>query len=733
VATPLGEDKVLIRSFTATEQLGRPFRIELELLSEDGAIAALDMLGQRVTLRVAQPDGETRYLNGHVSRWYQTTPAGGMARYRATLVPWVWLLTRAANCRIFQEKSIPDIVKQVFRDHGFSDFQDSLNGTYDALEYCVQYRETDFNFVSRLLEQVGIYYYFKHENGKHTMVLADSPSAHKPYGAYSAITYHAPDRVVAGREFITDWSVEQRVQTGKFAHTDFDFSKPDTNLETRSQSTVTHAGSKFEVFDYPGEYATAALGETLAKVRMEEMHAEHERAQGETDSRGVSVGYKFTLKGFPRDDQNKEWLVTSTTIHAESDAYEGGGAGGAGGGSEIYRASFTVIDAATQFRPARVTPKPLISGPQTAIVTGKSGEEIWTDKHGRVKVQFHWDREAKGDETTSCWVRVAQTWAGKKYGGMFIPRIGHEVIVEFLEGDPDRPIVTGCVYNAREAPAYPLPDNMTRSGVKTNSSKGGGGFNEIRFEDKKGEEQLFIHGEKQLDMRIKQDALEWIGNDRHRIVVNDAKEEVQNNLHLTVTGDHNEKAGGNRSQIVTGDRMAKIDGGDHVKVGGDALLKATGNHAVDAQAIHIKAGSTVVIEADSQISLKVGGNFVNISSGGVDIVGTAVKINSGGSAASGGGCSPADADAPEAPTEAATADPGEVSAPPEGREHTIDPQSFTPATTVLMQAADEGTPFCEECERARQEDQAAREREAEQQVTVTGEIPDDLDEQNNWT
>ncbi len=251
VATPLGEETVLIKSFSATEQMD----------ARSGSSSSCSAKtwdrgdghpGPAGDARVAQPGGGTRYFNGHVSRWYQTTPAGGMARYRATLVPWVWLLTRAAGCRIFQEKSIPDIVKAVFRDHGFSDFQDSLNGSYDPLDYCVQYRETDFNFVSRLLEQVGIYYFFKHEDGKHTMVLADSPSAHTPAEGYAEIAYHPPDRVVAGREFITDWAVEQRVQTGKFVHTDFDFTKPDTNLETRSQASVTHAGSEYEVFDYPG-------------------------------------------------------------------------------------------------------------------------------------------------------------------------------------------------------------------------------------------------------------------------------------------------------------------------------------------------------------------------------------------------------------------------------------------------------------------------------------------------
>lgn len=603
VATPLGDEKVLIKSFSAAEQLGRPFRIELELLSEDGAIKPFDILGQRVTVRVAQPNGDTRYFNGHVSRWYQTTPAGGMARYRATLVPWLWLLSRAANCRIFQETSIPDIVQTVFRDHGFSDFQVNLNGSYDPVEYCVQYRETDFNFVSRLLEQVGIYYWFKHEDGKHTMVLSDSPAAHRPNASYTDITYHAPDRVVVGREFITDWSFERRVQSGKFVHTDFDFNKPDTNLETRSQASISHAGSQFEVFDYPGEYSKSGLGETLAKIRMEEMQAEHETAQGETDSRGVATGYKFTLKGFPRGDQCKEWLVTSTTIHAESDSYEGGGAGS---GAPIYRCSFTALDATQQYRPPRLTPKPLISGPQTAIVVGKAGEEIWTDKHGRVKVVFHWDREGKHDETASCWMRVAQAWAGKKFGAIFIPRIGHEVIVEFLEGDPDRPIVTGCVYNAREAPPYALPGNMTRSGVKTNSSKGGGGFNEIRFEDKKGSEQVFFHAEKNQDVRVKNDSFEWVGHDRHLVIKNNQLELVEQDRNEHVKRDHKETIDRDRNLHVKGKQAALIEKTLSLTVMEDVAEVFKKNHSETVtKDLYIKA-KNIVIEAEENLTIKAG-------------------------------------------------------------------------------------------------------------------------------
>lgn len=696
VATPLGEDKVLLKSFTATEQISRPFRVELELLSEDGAIAPLSILGQRVTVRVALANGDTRYFNGHVARWHQTTPAGGQARYRATLVPWLWLLTRNANCRVFQEKSITDIVQEIFRDHGFSDFQLKLNSSYDPLEYCVQYRETDFNFVSRLLEQAGIYYYFKHENGKHTLILADSASAHQVNPKYDEITYHAPDRVIAGREFITDWAIEQSVQTGKFVHTDFDFTKPDTNLEARSQSSITHAGSKFEVFDFPGEYTAASAGENLAKVRMEEMQADHEVARGESDSRGLVTGCKFKLKGFPRHDQNEEWLITSTTIHAESDSFEGGGASS---NPLIYRCSFSTIKATTQFRPPRVTPKPLISGPQTAIVSGKAGEEIWTDKHGRVKVQFHWDRAAKADENTSCWLRVAQSWAGKKYGAMFIPRVGHEVVVEFLEGDPDRPLVTGCVYNAREAPAYTLPEHMTKSGIKSNSSKGGGGFNEIRFEDKKGEEQVFIHAEKQLDVRVKENAILWTGKDRHEIVVENSFVDVKKNYNEKVGENYRRHVVGNDSLKVDGKSAIEIAGANSITVKGDMVEVFKANHSeTTTGSYYLKATSGLVIECSAGITLKAGGNYVVIDSSGVTIKGSVVtldggmtNINSGpGSpAASGSAGSAAAPEAVDAALEAALADPGENSAVQARNIAIVAQQSETATTDGLTDPDDE--------------------------------------------
>lgn len=621
VASTLGDDVLLLKSFHASERLSTPFEFQLDMVSDNGSIDPNAVLGENMTVRLESPNHGTRYFNGYVSQWQQGTPAGGLARYRATLVPWFWFLSRAANCRIFQEATIPDIIKTVFRDQGFSDFQEKLNGTYNPMEYCVQYRETDLNFVSRLMEQEGIYYYFAHEDGKHTLVLADQTSAHVAFPNYETIAYHQPELQIVGMEYITDFSVEMKVKTTTFAHTDFDFEKPRANLETKSQISRTHAASKFEVYDYPGYYVATGDGETLAKVRMEELQTHFEVGVGQSDSRGIAVGSKFKLEDYPRNDLNKEWMTIASTLMAKSDDFQGGG----GGDDTQVECSFTVIPAVSQYRPSRHTPTPVISGPQTAIVVGKSGEEIWTDKYGRVKVSFHWDRYSSGDEKSSCWVRVAQVWAGKKWGGIHIPRIGQEVIVEFLEGDPDRPIITGRVYNGQEMPPYALPDMATLSGIKSNSSKGGAGFNEIRFEDKKGEEQIFIHGEKNQDVRIKNDAFEWIGHDRHLKVINDQVEEVGNDLHVKVV----------RDQII------EIDRDHNLKIKGKEAISVTGVHSEtvedDVVEVYKKnqstqvtkdiyiSGDNIVIEGATNVTIKVGDSFIAIQSDGIKI-GTNGKI-----------------------------------------------------------------------------------------------------------
>ena len=625
VGTPLGEDVLLLRGFSYCEQLGHPFEMTLDVLSDTSDVSFDDILGQNVTVRVQKPaDDEPRHFNGLVSRFEQLSASGRTMAYSATVVPWLWLLTRSSDCRIFQEMTVPDIVKQVFRDHGFTDFEDRLSGSYRTWEYCVQYRETDFNFVSRLMEQEGIYYFFEHEDGKHTMVLADSKSAHAPFSGYEEIPFRPPDTAFREKEYVHELHVAQLVQPGVYGHTDFDFKVPKKSLLTKAQIQRSHAVPNGEIYDYPGEFVEFGDGESYAKYRIEEMHSDFEVCAGESDARGIAAGCKFSLVDHPRASFNREHLVTSCVIQASTDEFDSADGGQAG---PTFNCLFNAIDFAQQFRATRVTPKPMVRGPQTAMVVGPSGEEIYTDQYGRVKVMFHWDRYSKADENSSCWIRVAQVWAGKKWGAMYIPRIGQEVIVEFLEGDPDRPIITGRVYNGVSMPPYDLPGEMTKSTIKSNSSKGGEGFNEIRFEDKKGEEQVFIHAEKNLDIRVENDRMEWIFNDRHLKVENDKFEEVKNDRHEVVTNEHFEEIGADRNLMVRGHEAKEVMMTTSLTSHQDIEEEFMMNHKETVTMGYTLKALNITIEATASIEIKCGGSKISLNPGMVEISAPMIKIN----------------------------------------------------------------------------------------------------------
>jgi len=659
IATPLGEDVLLITSMSGTEQLGRPFRFDLELASEDDQIKAEDIVGQNITIRLNLPGEDHRYFNGFVSRFTQLRPQGGLACYQATMVPWLWFLTRSADCRIFQEKKIPEIIEQVFADHGFSDYECSLHGSDRVWEYCVQYRETYFNFVSRLMEQEGIYYYFKHENGKHFLKLADSGGAHEPYPDFEELEYHPAGKGTKTEECVSDWVVRTHLQPGSYALNDFNFKKTKTEMLVRAIAGRKHAHATFEIYDYPGEYTEPDDGNEYARKRIEELQSQYEVVSALSDARSICTGYTFKLINHPRDDQNKEYLITSANYNIDAGEFY---SGGQTDGGCTYSCSFTAIDATQPFRSPRITPKPSIPGPQTAMVVGPSGEEICADEYGRVKVQFHWDREGIADDNSSCWIRVAQVWAGKGWGAMYIPRIGQEVIVEFLEGDPDRPIITGRVYNDKTMPPYELPSEKTKSTLKSNSSKGGGGFNEIRFEDKKGEEQIFIHGEKNLDIRLKSDRFESIGHKRHLCVKKDKLEKVDNNRHEKVKMDHMEEIGKDRHLKVKGKEAKAVDGSLSLTVGGDVVEKFNANHKEEVSTTHELKAMSVKIESSTGIEFKCGGSSIVLTPAAIFIMGgPLVNINSGSgppvAPVMAQGVSPA---APEEALEADSADPGEV-------------------------------------------------------------------------
>ncbi len=625
INTPLGADVLAVRSIALQEQMSRLFQIEAELRSEDGKVDFDKVIGHNVTIRLHLAQKATRYFNGYVSRFVQVANEGDFASYRATIVPWLWFLTRTSDCRIFQQKSIPDIIEDVFKGHGFNDYKLKLSGTYGKREYCVQYRETDFNFVSRLMEQEGIYYYFAHENGKHTLVLADSTSAHSAFPDYGEITFNPIQKGVDGREVVLDWTMEKEVQPVATALQDFDFKKPKTSLMASTNVTRKYGMAQFEIYDYPGEYVEHDTGTRLADVRLAELQSQYETLRGQASARGLAAGYTFKLKGHPRADQNREYLITGVSLHVDAGEFASGGAAG-----EFFSCNFVCLDKAQQFRPARLTPKPIVQGPQTAIIVGPKGEEIHTDKYGRVKVMFHWDRYSKADENSSCWIRVSSEWAGKKWGAIYLPRIGQEVIVEFLEGDPDQPIITGRVYNGDAMPPYDLPAEKTKSTLKSNSSKGGAGFNEIRFEDKKGEEQIFVHGEKNQDIRIKNDAFEWIGNNRHLIVVKDQIEHIENNRDETVDADHKEKIGKDRHLKVVGKEAKEVGESLSLTVKGDVIEVFKKNHSEATTNDYYLKADNIVIEGMTNVTIKVGGSSIAIAADGIALkTDGLVKIEAG--------------------------------------------------------------------------------------------------------
>jgi type VI secretion system secreted protein VgrG len=653
-ASPLGKDTLLLQSFSGHEAVSQPFHFSADFLSENHSISFKDIVGKQVTLRVHHAGDDQRYWNGVVSRFACVGGDNRFTRYRAEIVPWLWFLTRTADCHIFQNKTIPEIIKKVFQDHGFQDFQDRTQASYPQREYVVQYRETAFNFVSRLMEEYGIFYFFEHDQNTHKLILADKPQVHKNCPVQHKIRFnYTPGSTVLKEDIVESWGAEQELRPGKYALTDYNFQTPNTSLMANVQTVAELGGNtKYEIYDYPGIHTKKSEGDTVTKLRMEEEEAVHHLITGSGNCRSFASGYKFHLDEHSRHDQNGDYLLTEVTHSASvGDTYSGSG----GGSQETYTNHFTCIPFSVPFRSQRLTPKPIVQGPQTAVVVGPAGEEIYPDKYGRVKVQFHWDRLGKKDENSSCWVRVSQPWAGKNWGSINIPRIGQEVIVEFLEGDPDRPIITGRVYNDDQMPPYTLPDHMTRTTFMSRSTKSGGSanYNELRFEDKKGSEQIFLNAEKDMDHRVEKDSREFIGNDRHLIVKNDQKEKVEGEQHIQIVKDRNEKVGGDASLDITGNQNDKVGQNMSLQVGQNLQEKSGQNYAHEAgMEIHLKAGMNVVIEAGMQLTIKASGGFINIGPAGVAISGTLVLINSGGAAGAGSGSSPTSPKAPKDPDQA---------------------------------------------------------------------------------
>lgn len=607
VTTPLGGDELIFFNMSGREEMGRLFAFEVDLLrdQEKGNVDVNSLLGEGMTIELDLPNGNIRYFHGEIVDFRHTGIRNRYICYRATLRPKLWNLTLNSDCRIFQDKNIPDIIKQVFSDQGFVDFRFNMTAAYPTLDYCVQYRENDFDFISRLMEQVGIFYYFEHTSNNHTMVLVDSNNCFQTVSEYSTIPYYPPgNKDRRERDHIYEWLAENRVTTGKYQLQDFDFESPSSDLTVISNNPGSYTNSDQEIYDYPGSYTQTSDGESIATTRLEEKQMPYSRKRGQGNAAGLVPGMKFTLENHYFEEENIENVVVSASYVVQGDDP----ASDMGSGGEIFQCSFTAIDINQPFRSASLTPKPIISGSQTAIVVGKEGEEIWTDQYGRVKVQFHWDRVGGSDENSSCWVRVSHPMAGKNWGWISLPRIGQEVIVSFLEGDPDRPIITGRVYNAEQMPPYDLPANQTQSGIKTRSSKEGtaDNFNEIRFEDKIGEEELYIHAEKDCNRVVENDDTLTVGFDK--MDPGDQTIDIYNNR--TVTLDQ----GNDTLTVKMGDRTVKVDQGN------DSLTVALGDHTID-----VSAGKST-ITAMTSIELKVGSNSIKIDQSGITIKGIMVKI-----------------------------------------------------------------------------------------------------------
>ena len=622
VSTPLGEDVFLLERFSGEEHISGLYRFNLEMLSEKAYIDPDTVLRKPVSVMVVSPGGEERYFHGIVNRFATAGRRAGLTSYRAEIVPWLWFLSLSADCRIFQNLTAVEIIEKVFGDHGYSDYKVKVVGTREKRVYCVQYRESALAFVSRLLEDEGIYYYFEHADSSHTLVLADTPQSLPKCPAVSEFRMAASASYrMAEEPLITSVELESRAVTEKYELTDYDFEKPSASLR-ESESWK----NREEVYDYPGDYTDRTDGRRKVQRRLYQKESERELLRGESNAPTLTGGHLFELTEHANKALNGSYYLVTVRHSAAIPNYT------SGEGVFEYVNTFDAISIKIPYYPPLVTPRPRVLGTQTAVVVGPAGEEIYVDKYGRVKVQFFWDRLGKKDANSSCWVRVSSAWAGKNWGFVQIPRIGQEVIVDFLEGDPDRPIITGRVYNAEQMPPYALPANMTQSGVLTRSSKGGSAANanEIRFEDKKGSEQLFIHAEKNEDHEVENDRTQWVGHDETETVDHDQKLEVKNdrtrkvghdesvsvarNQAVNAGGDRsvsvgkgqNHSIGGSDSTSVGGDRTTSVSGKDTLSVGGDESASIGGNATLDVgkdQSTSIGKNETINIGSNRTVDI----------------------------------------------------------------------------------------------------------------------------------
>lgn len=565
--TPLDPETLRFRSLDGQETLSSLYEFNVELVSQSASLDMNALLGKPLTLEIATLKGGVRHLGGHIARCAfrgRETDTPRTYVYTVTLRPWLWYLTRTTDCRIFQNLSVVEILRQVFGRYAFP-VDERLLASYRNWDYCVQYQESDFAFISRLMEQEGIYYYFRHEADQQVLVLADDMSAHDPLADYATLPYLPPDRLaLPSEEGVDQWHPVTELSGGAYTVNDYDFRKPQADLSQVRANPLTAEHGGYGKYLWSGGYIEANEGEHYARVRLEEEQAAHARTHAHTRLRAIAPGYLFTLKNCPRQAENRAYLVIGVDYRLQEGGY-------ATGSSEArYEFNFIAQPASLPYRAPSTTPVPRATGPQTAVVVGPAGQEIWTDRYGRVKLQFRWDRYGKRDENSSCWVRVSDAWAGANFGSIHVPRIGQEVVVDFLNGELDRPLITGRIYNADQMPPFGLPEAATQSGFVTRTPGGtGANANMLRFEDKPGAEQVSLHAERDYDVSVENDATHDVGRNEAVSIANDATRSVGRNYDATVSN--------NETRSVGNDYQAKIANDETRSVGNDYRAKIANN------------------------------------------------------------------------------------------------------------------------------------------------------------
>ena len=622
--SPLGKD-LLFLQLNADEAINKPYTYTITALSAKSNLDFNELLGQHVTVRMhvsPEVSSDPRCFDGIVEQVSLMGQNGRFFQYSITARPWFWFLSQTIDCKVFQDQTVLQIVEEVLKDHPIAVIADRTTASFTPWVYCVQYRETDFNFLSRLMEQEGIGYYFAHAAGKHTLVMFDSISGHDLCPGCDALPVrYQHNSQSTGQECVSEFSCMQRVQPGATVIQDYDFTRSKTDLRQSRSAPGAHALGDMEVFEYPGFYDKNADGDHFVRAQMEEFACAAKSASGESNARSLACGGLINVKGSLRESDNTEYLVLAASIIVKQRHPESSGTNDASG----YRCRFGALQTSVPFRSSRKTHKPVVQGPQTAVVVGPAGDEIHTDSYGRVKVQFHWDRYGQKNDKSSCWVRVSSPWAGKSFGFVQVPRIGQEVVVDFLEGDPDQPLITGRVYNAEQMPPWELPANATQSGVLSRSSKDGayGNANALRFEDKKGEEQLWLHAEKDQLTEVENDEKKWVGRDRVK--------DIDRHETTTVKGNRTETVNLDETITIHKNRAERVDLDEKVSIGmnrsEDVALNETISIGVNRSEV-VGANETIGIGANR--SEVVGGmQTETISRADIQNVGLAKMLNVG--------------------------------------------------------------------------------------------------------